>query len=130
MKGLAGKRVVVTGGASGIERRPWSASSRKARVAVIDRDEAGGSALRKRYPKLAGVIQADVADAAAVEGAFRELDGLLGGVDVAINNAGISLRHDFMDITPEEWRRVMSVDLDGERLTFAYAPPAPKAAAK
>ena len=45
--------------------------------------------------------------------AFRELDGLLGGLDVAINNAGISIRHDFMDITPEEWRKVMSVDLDG-----------------
>ena len=54
-----------------------------------------------------------MADAAAVDGAFRELDGLLGGVDVAINNAGISIRHDFMDITPAEWRKVMSVDLDG-----------------
>src|SRR4030095_12688353 len=49
----------------------------------------------------------------AADRAFRELDGLLGGLDVAINNAGVSLRHDFMDITPAEWRKVMSVDLDG-----------------
>jgi hypothetical protein len=41
------------------------------------------------------------------------VDKLMGGMDVTINNAGISLRHDFMDITPEEWRKVMSVDLDG-----------------
>jgi NAD(P)-dependent dehydrogenase (short-subunit alcohol dehydrogenase family) len=39
--------------------------------------------------------------------------GCSAGVDVAINNAGISLRHEFMDITPAEWRKVMSVDLDG-----------------
>src|SRR5262249_55629267 len=84
-----------------------------ARVAVIDRDEAGGRALRARHPSLAGLIHADVADAAGVERAFRELDALMGGVDGAINNAGISLRHDFMDITPAEWRQVLSVDLDG-----------------
>jgi meso-butanediol dehydrogenase/(S,S)-butanediol dehydrogenase/diacetyl reductase len=83
------------------------------RVAVIDVDEAGGRALREKHPDLAGVVRADVADPDAVERAFGELDGLLGGVDVAINNAGISIRHDFMSITPAEWRKVMGVDLDG-----------------
>jgi NAD(P)-dependent dehydrogenase (short-subunit alcohol dehydrogenase family) len=38
---------------------------------------------------------------------------LLGGLDVLINNAGISIRHRFMDITPQEWREVMGVNLDG-----------------
>jgi NAD(P)-dependent dehydrogenase (short-subunit alcohol dehydrogenase family) len=114
VKGLAGKRVVVTGGASGIgaaivERFLAEGS----RVAVIDRDAEAARALAAKHPGLAGVIEADVSDAAAVEGAFRELDRLLGGPDVAINNAGISIRHDFLDITPEEWRRVMGVDLDG-----------------
>ena len=114
MKGLANKRVVITGGASGIGAATVERFLEEgARVAVIDRDEAGGRALRQKHPNLAGVIQADVADPAAVDGAFRELDRLLGGVDVTINNAGISIRHDFMDITPEEWRKVMSVDLDG-----------------
>jgi NAD(P)-dependent dehydrogenase (short-subunit alcohol dehydrogenase family) len=114
MKGLAGKRVVVTGGASGIgaaivERFLAEGS----RVAVIDRDATAGRSLAGKHPSLAGVLTADVADAAAVDGAFRELDRLLGGLDVAINNAGISIRHDFVDITPEEWRRVVGVDLDG-----------------
>jgi NAD(P)-dependent dehydrogenase (short-subunit alcohol dehydrogenase family) len=80
---------------------------------VIDVDEAAGRALRERHPGLAGVLLADVSDPDAVERAFRELDGLLGGLDVTINNAGISIRHGFMDITPEEWRRVVGVDLDG-----------------
>jgi len=114
MKGLAGKRVVVTGGASGIgaaivERFLEEGS----RVAVIDVDAAAGRSLREKHPGLAGVIAADVSDPDAVERAFRELDGLLGGLDVAINNAGISIRHGFMDITPAEWRRVVGVDLDG-----------------
>jgi len=114
MKGLAGKRVVVTGGASGIgaaivERFLEEGS----RVAVIDVDAAAGRALVQKHPGLAGVIAADVSDPDAVERAFRELDGLLGGLDVAINNAGISIRHAFLDITPAEWRRVVGVDLDG-----------------
>jgi len=114
MKGLAGKRVVVTGGASGIgaaivERFLEEGS----RVAVIDVDAAAGRALREKHPGLAGVLAADVSDPAAVERAFAELDRVLGGLDVAINNAGISIRHAFMDITPAEWRRVVGVDLDG-----------------
>ncbi len=114
MKGLAGKRVVVTGGASGIGAAIVARFLEEgSRVAVFDRDAAGGRALRQKHPDLAGVIEVDVSDAAAVARAFRELDGLLGGLDVAINNAGISVRHDFMDITPEEWRRVVGVDLDG-----------------
>jgi NAD(P)-dependent dehydrogenase (short-subunit alcohol dehydrogenase family) len=114
MKGLAGKRVVITGGASGIGAATVERFLQEgARVAVIDRDTAGGRALAQKHPDLAGVIEADVADPEAVYRAFRELDTLLGGPDVTINNAGISIRHDFMDITPAEWRQVMGVDLDG-----------------
>ncbi|MBM4187695.1 MAG: SDR family oxidoreductase [Gemmatimonadetes bacterium] len=114
MKGLIDKRVVITGGASGIGAATVERFLQEgARVAVIDCDEAGGQALRNRHPDLAGVVNADVADAASVDAAFRRLDELLGEVNVVINNAGISLRHDFMDITPAEWRKVMSVDLDG-----------------
>jgi len=114
MKGLVNKRVVVTGGASGIGAAIVARFLEEgSRVAVIDRDAAAGRTLAQKHPRLAGVIPADVSDAAAVAAAFRELDGLLGGVDVAINNAGISIRHDFVDITPDEWRKVVGVDLDG-----------------
>ena len=114
MKGLLNKRVVITGGASGIGAATVERFLEEgSRVAVIDRDEAGGRKLREKHPNLAGVIHADVANADSVDEAFHELDKLLRGIDVTINNAGISIRHNFMDITPEEWRKVMSVDLDG-----------------
>lgn len=114
MKGLNNKRVVITGGASGIGAATVQRFLEEgARVVVIDRDETGGPALQKRHPDLAAVINADVSDAEAVDSAFKKIDEFLGGVDVTINNAGISLRHNFMDITPAEWRKVTSVDLDG-----------------
>jgi NAD(P)-dependent dehydrogenase (short-subunit alcohol dehydrogenase family) len=37
----------------------------------------------------------------------------MGGVDVLINNAGISIRHKFLDITPQEWDKVIAVNLTG-----------------
>jgi NAD(P)-dependent dehydrogenase (short-subunit alcohol dehydrogenase family) len=48
-----------------------------------------------------------------VQAAFEEAVEIMGGMDVLINNAGISIRHDFLDITPEEWNRVISVNLTG-----------------
>jgi meso-butanediol dehydrogenase / (S,S)-butanediol dehydrogenase / diacetyl reductase len=114
MKGLAGKRVVVTGGASGIGAAIVERFlSEGSRVAVLDRDAAANRALSQKHPRLSGALEVDVSDASAVEAAFQELDTILGGPDVAINNAGISIRHDFLDITPEDWRKVMGVDLDG-----------------
>jgi NAD(P)-dependent dehydrogenase (short-subunit alcohol dehydrogenase family) len=38
----------------------------------------------------------------------------MGGIDVLINNAGISIRHDFLDITADEWNRVIAVNLTGK----------------
>lgn len=80
---------------------------------VLDRDEAACLRLESSLPTLDGLLQADVASPASVARAFEELDARLGGVDVLINNAGISIRHSFMDITPDEWRAVMDVNLNG-----------------
>ena len=114
MRGLSGKRVLITGGAGGI----GTATARRfleegARVAVIDRDEAACQRLREALPALEVLIAADVSQAASVARAFEQIDRHFGGLDVLINNAGISLRHAFMDITPEEWRRVLETNLNG-----------------
>ncbi len=114
MKGLPNKRVLVTGGASGIGlatvRRFVAEGSR---VAVFDRDATGLAHLRAELPQLAAAIQVDVASYPDVERAFAELDEVFGGLDILINNAGISIRHAFMDITPAEWEQVVRVDLFG-----------------
>jgi len=114
MRGLTGKRVLITGGAGGI----GTATAQRfieegARVAVIDRDEAAGQRLRKALPAVEAFLPADVADPDSVAQAFEQLDRHFGGLDILINNAGISLRHAFMDITPAEWRNVLDINLNG-----------------
>jgi len=114
MRGLKDKRVLITGGAGGI----GTATARRfldegSRVVVLDRDETACQRIRRDLPTLQGIIDADVSDARAVQRALAELDDLLGGLDVLINNAGISIRKPFMDITPEQWRAVIDVNLNG-----------------
>ena len=114
MRGLQGKRVLITGGAGGIGTATAARFLEEgARVVVLDRDEAARERVARQLPALSGTIGADVADAEAVARAFAALDGQLGGLDVLINNAGISMRHPFMDITPDEWRQVIEVNLNG-----------------
>ena len=111
---LAGRRVVVTGGASGIGLATATRFVREgSHVVVLDLDADRFEAVRTDLPGLVGQVQVDVADRASVDAAFAEVDRALGGVDVLIANAGISVRHRFLDITPEDWRRVMAVNLDG-----------------
>jgi meso-butanediol dehydrogenase/(S,S)-butanediol dehydrogenase/diacetyl reductase len=114
MRGLDGKRIVITGGAGGIgEATAVRFLQEGARVVILDLNEAACRRLEKGLVGLSGTIVADVSDAVDVSRAFDELADLLGGLDVLINNAGISLRHAFTDITAQEWRKVMEVNLNG-----------------
>jgi NAD(P)-dependent dehydrogenase (short-subunit alcohol dehydrogenase family) len=84
-----------------------------ARVIVLDRDEDGLQMTATELSGLTGTLQADVSDPDSVAVAFRELDDLCDGLDVLINNAGISIRHPFVEITAEDWCRVMDTNLNG-----------------
>jgi meso-butanediol dehydrogenase/(S,S)-butanediol dehydrogenase/diacetyl reductase len=114
MRGLSGKRVLITGGASGIGAATAARFLEEgSAVVVLDRDPKGRKHIQTQLPKLAGVVAADVSKLAQVESAFAEAVKMMGGVDVLINNAGISIRHNFLDITPEEWDRIIAVNLTG-----------------
>jgi len=106
--------VLITGGAGGIGTATAARFLEEgARVIVLDRDDAALRRIGRELPALSGAVRADVSDPEDVARAFEELDVLVGGLDVLINNAGISLRHDFVDISPQEWRRVIDVNLNG-----------------
>jgi meso-butanediol dehydrogenase/(S,S)-butanediol dehydrogenase/diacetyl reductase len=114
MRGLGGRRVLVTGGAGGIGAATAVRFLEEgARVVVLDHDDTALRRVGRRLPALSGAIRADVSDPDDVARAFEELDNLAGGLDVLINNAGISLRHRFTDIFPREWRQVIDVNLNG-----------------
>jgi NAD(P)-dependent dehydrogenase (short-subunit alcohol dehydrogenase family) len=114
MRGLSGKRVLITGGAGGIGRATAKRFIEEgARVAVFDRDETANQRLIEALPEIKVCLAIHLTDPNSVRDAFLELDQQFGGLDVLINNAGISIRHSFMEITLEEWRAVIDTNLSG-----------------
>ncbi|HXZ32693.1 MAG TPA: SDR family oxidoreductase [Terriglobales bacterium] len=114
MRGLKGKRVLVTGGASGIGAATAARFLEEgSAVCVLDRDAKANGKIRKQLPNLAGTLAADVSNQKQARAAFDDAMRIMGGIDVLINNAGISIRHKFLEITPEEWERVIAVNLTG-----------------
>ena len=63
----------------------------------------------------AAVIQADVADGAAVEAMARQAERELGPISLLVNNAGVAGQMQFQDITDEQWNRYLAVNLGGAR---------------
>ena len=101
---------IVTGGASGIGAATVDAlHAAGARVAVIDRQAAPAADLS---------LVADVGDEAQVVAAVRDAVGQLDGLDVAVVNAGIGGMSPILDLTTDEWDRVMSVNLRGAFVTL------------
>jgi meso-butanediol dehydrogenase/(S,S)-butanediol dehydrogenase/diacetyl reductase len=114
LRGLKGKRILITGGASGIGAATAARFLEEGSVVcVLDRDASGRQKIAQELRNLAGVIPGDVSNLNDVKKAFAEAVRLMGGVDVLINNAGISIRHNFLDITPEEWDKVIAINLTG-----------------
>jgi NAD(P)-dependent dehydrogenase (short-subunit alcohol dehydrogenase family) len=114
MRGLKGKRVLITGGASGIGAATAARFLEEGtRVCILDRDAAARERIARELPGLAGALAADVTRLNEVQAAFGEAIARMGAVDVLINNAGISIRHRVLEITPEEWDRVIAVNLTG-----------------
>jgi NAD(P)-dependent dehydrogenase (short-subunit alcohol dehydrogenase family) len=114
MRGLTNKRVLITGGASGIGAATAARFLEEgAQVVILDRDQKASADLQRQLVKLSGAVQADVSNLNQVRSAFAATLKLLGAVDVLINNAGISIRHNFLDITPDEWDKVLAVNLTG-----------------
>jgi meso-butanediol dehydrogenase/(S,S)-butanediol dehydrogenase/diacetyl reductase len=114
MRGLEDKRVLITGGAGGIGAATAARFLEEgSRVAVLDRDPVALSRLRSELPALSGTVHADVSNPDDVARAFAELDALAGGPEILINNAGISIRHGFLEITARDWQNVIDVNLSG-----------------
>ena len=111
---LEGKRTVITGGASGI----GLATARRfveeyAKVVVFDVNRTALAEAERDLDGLCGAIEVDVSSPAAVKDGFTQVDELVGGIDVLISNAGISVRNPIRETDYEQWKRVIDTNLGG-----------------
>jgi NAD(P)-dependent dehydrogenase (short-subunit alcohol dehydrogenase family) len=104
---LAGLRLIVTGGASGIGHAVATAAlARGAAVSVLDLDPTSA-------PTAAVGFHADVADDETVTTAVEQAAEAMGGIDIVVNNAGIGAQGTVEANPIEEWRRVFEVNVFG-----------------
>jgi meso-butanediol dehydrogenase/(S,S)-butanediol dehydrogenase/diacetyl reductase len=114
MRGLKGKRTLITGGTTGIGAAIAERFlAEGAQVIVLSRNADNLAEIRDTYPDLSATLKADVGNSQDVTRAFQELDRRWGGLDVLINNAGISIRNKFLDIEAEDWERTIRTNLNG-----------------
>jgi NAD(P)-dependent dehydrogenase (short-subunit alcohol dehydrogenase family) len=125
---LAGRRVLVTGAASGIGLAIARLFRKEgAGVAMLDRDAA---ALGKAQVDGAATVVCDVAEERQVRAAVAQAAEALGGLDGVVNSAGIDLMRPFEQMTAAEWARVLALDLTGPMLVCHAALPALKRAGR
>jgi len=120
---LAGKRVVITGGGSGIGAGLVEAFVRQGAetifVDILEKESRELVARLSGAPIQPVFHQLDLTDLAALEAFFRSL----GGIDILVNNAGNDDRHTLDDITPAYWDERMAVNL--RHMVFAAKAAAP-----
>ena len=127
MDGLAGKRVFITGAASGIGREVAGLCAREgALILAADLDHAGLKTLREELERGGArchLFQLDVSDRAAVEETARAVEEEFGTPDVLINVAGVFSWSFLADTPYEDWEWIMGVNLWGPIHTiYAFLP--------
>jgi rhamnulose-1-phosphate aldolase/alcohol dehydrogenase len=123
-KPLAGKVAVVTGAGSGIGRAIASRLVAEGAVVVVadlDADRAGAVAAELGGFDKAVALAVDVADADAVESALRSACLAYGGLDIVVNNAGLSISKPLLETTTEDWDRQHGVMARGSFLVSRAA---------
>ncbi len=112
---LQGKIALVTGGARGIGLAIAKAFVAEGATPVIaDINEQGARQALDSLDASDGLALAvNVAEEASVRGMVQAIVDRYGRVDILVNNAGIGGNTPFLDITPEEWNRTISINLTG-----------------
>ncbi len=126
MTDSTGKRVLITGAGRGLGRQfavdfaaagarvavNYSRSAAAAEEVVAEIAAAGGEAF---------CVGADITRSDQVAAMFEEIAQRIGGLDILINNAGLSRDGPFLEMTEEDWDAVISVNLKGPFLCSQYA---------
>ncbi|OGJ86465.1 MAG: oxidoreductase [Candidatus Raymondbacteria bacterium RifOxyA12_full_50_37] len=117
---------IITGGAQGIGKAIAQRFARnRINVVIADVDAEAGKETEKAVKALGEVrfIQTDVADPVSVKNCVEKTIKKYGAIDILVNNAATSVNKSILQITEEEWNRVIAVNLTGAFLFIKYAAP-------
>ncbi len=117
MQSIKGKTAIITGGGRGIGRAIAIALANEGvNVGLIGLNQENldkvSVELQDANVKVA-TASADVTDLVAIEQATEKLKNELGAIDILINNAGTGKFGGFMELSPEEWKNIVDVNLMG-----------------
>ncbi len=115
---LEGKVVLITGGAQGIGKVVAEhIAAVGANIVIFDQQEekakAAAEAIAQEYQCKAMAIGVDVTKPEKIAAAIKKADAEMGKLDLLFNNAGIVLHKSSLDLTPDEWFKVINVNLNG-----------------
>ena len=117
MKRFEGKIALVTGGANGLgENLARRLVSEGAKVIIADIEEDTIKTVCDSMPDDFYGIVCDVSNKASVDAMVEKAVARWGRIDILFNNAGIGIFKNFLDLTEDDWRRVIDVNLTGEFL--------------
>jgi acetoacetyl-CoA reductase len=126
---LEGAVVVVTGAGRGIGRAIAEELGHEGARVVVNYSKSKEAAedlvarLQQNGSPEAVAIQADVSDAAQATNLIEETIQRFGRIDVLVNNAGINIDRSLKNLTPQDWDKVIQVDLNSYFYTFKAALP-------
>jgi NAD(P)-dependent dehydrogenase (short-subunit alcohol dehydrogenase family) len=127
---LKGKVALVTGGGQGLGKGiAMALLERGMRVVIAEADEEAGAETEREYKAKGEIafVATDVAREADVRHAIDLAESRFGGLDALVNNAGINIVKPILELTLDEWRRVIDTNLTGYFLFAKHAAPALKA---
>lgn len=116
---LKEKVALITGASSGIGKAIATRFAAEGAHVVVnyrpgkEEDARAAEALAASFPTASIAVAADVSRRADVERMIEQAVAEFGRLDIAINNAGIEIKRPFLEVTDEEWNRVINVNLFG-----------------
>jgi sorbose reductase len=114
---LTGSTAVITGGARGIgnaiARALAEHGSSIGLIDILDETPAAANELASTTGVFATGVIADVRDPHELDAAFSQLSEALGVADILVTSAGITIWGDSIDVAPEDWQRVLDINLNG-----------------
>ena len=109
------KVTIITGGGSGIgEAMCKHFADKKAKVIILDNNEAEG--LRVSQENKSDFIKCDISDEGSVDDAFNQIERNYGRIDILINNAGIAHIGKITETNPEDFDRIIKINVRGAYL--------------